>query len=90
MRFVPFLVMVEAQRLLARVALRRRVGLVAADALEAPGWADRDGGIPVAEADLDAAVALAQDACGGLPVSLLGGLLGGRRAKFSGHNVSDC
>ena len=48
------LVEVEAQRLLTRVALRRRMILVAADPLERP---------PVGtEPHLDAAVALAQDA----------------------------
>ena len=54
------LVVVEAQRLLARVALRRRVGLVAADALEAAT-------VVAAEAHLDAAVALAEDAGRWLP-----------------------
>ena len=48
------LVVVEPQRLLARVALRRRVRLVTAGAFERSAVC--------AEADLDAAVALAEDA----------------------------
>ena len=51
----PVLVVVEPQRLLAGVALRAGMGLVAADPLEAPA-------VLAAEADLDAAVALAEDA----------------------------
>ena len=54
------LVVVQAQRLLAGVALRRRVGLVAPDALEPPA-------VLTSEAHLDPAVALAQDAGRGLP-----------------------
>ena len=54
------LVVVEAERLLAGVALRRRVGLVATDPFEGP---------PVgSQADLDPAVALAQDAGGLMPL----------------------
>ena len=67
------LVVVEAQRLLARVALRRRVGLVAADPLEAAA-------VVAAEAHLDAAVALAQDARRGVPLGpgapMVGSLMG--------------
>ena len=58
------LVVVEAQRLLARVALGAGVVLVATDALKArtdPAFGDR------AEANLDTAVALAEDAGGLLP-----------------------
>ena len=59
------LVVVEAQRLLARVALRGRVVLVATDPLER---------VPVgAEAHLDAAVALAQDARRLVPDRRVGG-----------------
>ncbi len=54
------LVVVEPQRLLARVALGGRVGLVAPDAGERPS-------VVAAEAHLDAAVALAQDAGGLVP-----------------------
>ena len=50
----PVLVVVEAQRLLAGVALRRRMGLVASDPFEGPAVA--------AETDLHPAVALTQDA----------------------------
>src|SRR5664279_111262 len=50
----PILIGVQLQRLVAGVALRRRVALVTADLVE---------GVPVlADEDLDAAVALAQDA----------------------------
>ncbi len=59
----PVLVVVEAQRLLAGVALRRRVGLVAADPFEGPSV--------TSQADLDPAVAFAQDAGGLTPVSRL-------------------
>src|SRR5262249_31834132 len=57
------LVVVEAQSLLARVTLRRRMGLVAADPLE---------GAPVgtAETYFDPAVALTQDARRWLPLGL--------------------
>jgi hypothetical protein len=62
------LVVVEAQCLLAGVALRGGVRLVAADPLEAAAI--------IAEADLDAAVALAEDARRLLPVG------DGRRREF--------
>ena len=55
------LVVVEPQCLLARVALRRGMGLVAADPFEAAA-------VDSAESDLDAAVALAQDAGGRFPL----------------------
>src|SRR5207302_1337725 len=67
------LVVVEAQRLLARVALRCRVGLVAADPLE-PAT------VRSAQTDFDAAVALAEDARGLLPRSCSG---------FHGGTVSE-
>src|ERR1019366_4756723 len=53
------LVMVQAHRLVAGVALRRRVGLVAADPCQAPAI----------ELHLDPAVALAEDARGLLPAA---------------------
>src|SRR5688500_422016 len=56
------LVVVEAQRLLARVALRRGMLLVTASPLEPPRG--------LAEACRDAAVALAEDAGGGLVLRL--------------------
>ena len=55
------LVVVEAQGLLAGVALRRRVGLVAADAFEAAA-------VVTSEPDLDSAVSLAQDARRRMPL----------------------
>ena len=57
------LVVVEAQRLVAGVALRRRVVLVAANLGQVPSFGLDD----------DAAVALTEDAGGGLPVSGHGG-----------------
>ena len=54
------LVVVEAERLLARISLGRRVGLVPADLLEVAA-------IVAAEPDQDAAVALTEDARGRLP-----------------------
>ena len=64
----PVLVVAEPKCLLARVSLRRRVILVAADAFERLAV--------VAETDLDAAVALTEDA-GGLLPRRLGGRVGG-------------
>ena len=52
------LVMVEPQRLVARISLRGGMGLVAAD----------PGKTPVVELHLDAAVALAEDARGLMPL----------------------
>ena len=68
------LVVVEAQRLLARVALRHRVRLVAADAGEPAA-------VVAAEPHLDAAVALAEDAGGRVP----GGVVGGGRRRWCGR-----
>src|SRR5262249_5563511 len=56
------LVVIEPERLLAGIALGGRVGLVASDLLEAAS-------IGPTELHEDAAVALAQDACGRLPLS---------------------
>src|SRR5262245_50257575 len=63
------LVVVEAEGLLARVALGGRVGLVPADLLEAAP-------VGAAQLDEDPAVALAEDAGGRLPLRAVG--LGGR------------
>ena len=70
------LVVVEPQGLLARVALRHRVRLVAADALEPAA-------VVAAEPHLDAAVALAEDAGGRVPLSL-----GGRGRRGCGRTTS--
>ena len=64
----PVLVVVEAQSLLAGVALRGGVGLVAPDPLEAAP-------VLTAPADLDAAVDVAEDAGRRLPVRSLHGRL---------------
>ena len=64
------LVVVEAERLLARVAPGRRVRLVPADLLEATA-------VVAAEPDQDPAVALAQDAGARLPLGPTVGLGGG-------------
>ena len=67
------LVVVQAQCLFAGVPLRGRVGLVAADALE---------GVPVGpETDLDAAVALTQDAGRWVPLAVA-------HDATLGHNVA--
>ena len=68
------LVVVEAERLLARVALRRRMALVASDALEPPGVLERP------QAHLDAAVAFAEDAGRLLPHGRVG------RRRCLGHS----
>jgi hypothetical protein len=65
----PVLVEVEAVRLLARVALRDRVRVVPAEPHEAATFL-------AAELDLDAAVALAEDAGRGLPFGVRGDGLG--------------
>src|SRR5262249_18331427 len=65
------LVVVEPERLLASVSLRGRMCVVAAHAHQAPP-------VPATELHFDAAVALAQDAGGRLPVGAAGGgILGG-------------
>src|SRR5262249_36767207 len=75
------LVVVEPERLLAGVPLRGRMRVVAAHAHQAPP-------VRAAELHLDAAVALAQDAGGRLPVGdagggLVSGLFGGLFAHGS-------